>query len=181
MLVIVAAPLSIGKKMRACSLEYTNGSIAGFFRIFVWYFDQEFWHTYLIKNDERSILIIVPKVGRACPERATFRGDEGNHCQKLGRQACVGHHDFKSCASASRAIVPKVGRACPERATSRGDEGNPHAKSSAIRPCAGHTILSRARLPVVKGAEGGNRTHMPDGHTILSRARLPVPPLRLKG
>src|SRR3972149_7673065 len=27
-------------------------------------------------------------------------------------------------------------------------------------------------------AEGGNRTHMPDGHTILSRARLPVPPLR---
>ncbi len=26
------------------------------------------------------------------------------------------------------------------------------------------------------GARGGNRTHMAKGHTILSRARLPIPP-----
>ncbi len=28
---------------------------------------------------------------------------------------------------------------------------------------------------------GGNRTHMAEGHTILSRARLPIPPHALLG
>jgi hypothetical protein len=31
----------------------------------------------------------------------------------------------------------------------------------------------------LRGGQGGGRTHTPFGHTILSRARLPVPPLGL--
>jgi hypothetical protein len=45
----MAAPFRVGYKMRSRGFEDLDGSVAGFFGVVVWNFDQELWHGDLVK------------------------------------------------------------------------------------------------------------------------------------